>query len=280
MSHSRQHASILLLHYLGYSMVRTLLFRLRAEPVTRIVTFHDVLDAEAANFESKLKCLAKTTNVVSMDDYFAGRLSVNKINVVITFDDGYRSWITTASPRLRELNMPATFFVTSGFLDLTSAAETNFVRQNLRANPKITGALNSEDLRELVAQGFTIGGHTINHPDLSRLRDMAEIRREILMDKQKLELITRSPVKYFAYPFGEGHNPDTDLASVLKEVEYKGAVTLIPGFNRGGVNPYCLFRELTGVPMSSPAFKARVFGAYDGINSVRRLLGLKSYQTQ
>ena len=280
MSHSRQNASTLLLHYLGYSMVRNLLFRLRGEPLTRFVTFHDVADAEAANFKNKLKCLAKTTNVVSIDDYFAGRLSPRKINVVITFDDGYKSWISTASPLLRELNMPATFFVTSGFLDLSSAEEANFIRQNLRANLDTTGALNSEDLRKLVEQGFTVGGHTVNHVNLSKLRAMAEIRREVILDKQKLESIAHSSIKYFAYPFGEYHNPNTNLVSLLKEVGYEGAVTLIPGFNRNGVNPYRLFRELTGVPMSSPVFKARVFGAYDGINSVRRLFGLKYYQTQ
>ena len=32
-------------------MVRNLLFRLRGEPLTRFVTFHDVADAEAANFK-------------------------------------------------------------------------------------------------------------------------------------------------------------------------------------------------------------------------------------
>jgi peptidoglycan/xylan/chitin deacetylase (PgdA/CDA1 family) len=280
MSHSRQHASILLLHYLGYSMVRNLLFRLRNEPLTRFVTFHDVADAEVANFKSKLNCLAKTTNVVSIDDYFAGRLSVNKINVVITFDDGYKSWISTAAPLLRELNMPATFFVTSGFLDLTSAEAANFIRLNLRANPDTTGALSSEDLRKIVEQGFTAGGHTLNHLNLAKMCDRAEVRREIILDKQKIESITRSSIKYFAYPFGEYHNPNTDLASLLKELGYEGAVTLIPGFNRNGVNPYCLCRELTGVPMSSPAFKARVFGAYDGINSVRRFFALKCYQTE
>lgn len=37
-------------------------------------------------------------------------------SVAVTFDDGYRDALTTAAPVLRELKIPATFFVTSGAL--------------------------------------------------------------------------------------------------------------------------------------------------------------------
>jgi peptidoglycan/xylan/chitin deacetylase (PgdA/CDA1 family) len=56
---------------------------------------------------------------VSLDDFFSGRLSAEKINVVITFDDGYKSWVTNVLPALKELELPATFFVSSGFVGLT-----------------------------------------------------------------------------------------------------------------------------------------------------------------
>ena len=273
----KQDLSVLTFYYLGYSKIRNMVFRLRGEPLTKFVTFHDILDAEKEDFRRKLLYLWKTTNVVSIDDCFAGRLSSKKINVVITFDDGYKSWMSTAVPLLKELRMPATFFVSSGFLDLSPEEEANFIRYKLRTNLNTTGALKRDDLLRIAEQGFTVGGHTSNHVNLAEMRDRLEIRREILIDKQNLEAATGTAIKYFAYPFGGFCNPFVDLTAVLKEVGYEGAVTLIPGFNQNGANRYCLCREITGLPMALCVFKARVFGAYDGVNSARKLFGFTSY---
>lgn len=273
----KQDLSVLTLYYLGYSRIRNLVFRMQDKPVTRFLTFHDLPAAVAGDFRKNLFYLRNTTNVVSLDDYFAGRLSPKKINAVITFDDGYKSWMSTAVPLLKELCMPATFFVSSGFLDLPAEEEANFIRNRLRTNLKTTGALKLDDLKRIVEQGFTVGGHTSNHVNLAEMRDRGEIRREILMDKQNLEAATCTAIKYFAYPFGGFCNPFVDLTAVLKEVGYEGAVTLIPGFNQNGANRYCLCREITGLPMALCVFKARVFGAYDGVNSVRKLFGFTSY---
>ena len=170
--------------------------------------------------------------------------------------------------------------MSSGFLDLSPKEEAHFIRARLRIHTKTTGALKRSDLRWLIEQGFTVGGHTANHVNLAELRDTSEIRREILKDKQNLEAATRTEIKYFAYPFGEFSNPVVDLTAVLKEAGYEGAVTLIPGFNQNGADRYCLRREITGLPMPLGVFKARVFGAYDGVNAARRLFGLTSYQNQ
>ena len=84
------------------------------------------------------------------------------MNIVITFDDGYKSWISKAAPALRELHMPATFFVSSGFLNLSEEQENEFARVRLKATRKITGSLREKDVRWLSGAGFTIGGHTLN----------------------------------------------------------------------------------------------------------------------
>lgn len=278
MSIERQHVCTLVLYYVGYTKVRNLAFRLRGETLTRFVTFHDIPASVAGHFRRNILWLRKNANVISLDDYFAKRLSPKKVNVVLTFDDGYKSWVSTAVPLLKQLRMPATFFVSSGLLDLSPEEEADFIRNKLRTNLKTTGALKRDDVQRIVEHGFTVGGHTSNHVNLSEMRDKMEIRREILTDKQNLESASRRAINYFAYPFGEYCNPVADLTVILREVGYKGAVTLVPGFNRNGANCYCLRREITGLPMSLGVFKARVFGAYDGVNSVRKLLGLTSYQ--
>jgi peptidoglycan/xylan/chitin deacetylase (PgdA/CDA1 family) len=110
----------------------------------------------------------------------------------VTFDDGFRSNYTTALPILRARGIPATAYVTIGFIDGSS--------------PWIgaggDGAMMSEaQLRELVAAGWELGGHTMTHPDLSLL-DYDGCRQEIGQGVTELERIAAGPVQTFAYPFG------------------------------------------------------------------------------
>src|SRR5262249_22729050 len=162
-------------------------FRLQRKPVARFVSFHDIPDEAEANFRAKLHFMKRHTNVVSLDDYLAGRLSWKQVNVVVTFDDGYKSWILKAAPALRELHMPATFFISSGFLGLSKQEEDEFVRLRLRTNRKTIGGLTEEDVRQLAKQGFTIGGHTCTHINLAETHSRAELMHEVQADKCKLE---------------------------------------------------------------------------------------------
>jgi peptidoglycan/xylan/chitin deacetylase (PgdA/CDA1 family) len=269
----RQDVGVLLLHYLGYSRIRHIVLRLQRRPVTTFVTFHDLPPEALGRFKEKLQFLKRSTNVVSLNDFFHGRLTSNKINVAITFDDGYKSWVSYAVPVLRELKLPAIFFISSGFIGLSKDSEAEFVRSKLlltMGNRRTTG-LNFEDVRRIVSEGFTVGGHTSNHSNLAVLRDGIQLRREIIEDKIRLESITGREIEYFAYPSGAYQNQVLDVAGVLKEAGYKGAVTTVSGFNSLGTNPYLLHRELTGASMPLAVFKARVYGNYEAVQFVKRI---------
>lgn len=110
----------------------------------------------------------------------------------VTFDDGFRNNHMTALPILCERGIPATAYVTTGFINGSS--------------PWIgTGGdgamMNEEQLRDLVAAGWELGGHTMTHADLSLL-DYGGCRREIEQGVTQLERISSSHVQTFAYPFG------------------------------------------------------------------------------
>jgi peptidoglycan/xylan/chitin deacetylase (PgdA/CDA1 family) len=88
----------------------------------RVLTHPDpLMDAEPhlAVFRWQMKLLADGFNVLSLPDAVdllaRGRLPSRA--VAITFDDGYRSVHDLALPVLREFMLPATVFVSSGFLD-------------------------------------------------------------------------------------------------------------------------------------------------------------------
>ena len=268
----RQDIFVLFLYCLGYHKLLNLIFRFQRKPLTRIVTFHDIQPEDFSNFKTNLGFLKRRTNVVRLEEYFSGRLSTTKINVIITFDDGYKSWVTYAVPILKEYGLPATFFISAGFVGLTKEKEAEFIRANLFMTlppREISGGLSYEDIRSITKVGFTIGGHTLNHRNLGRLTDIAQIRKEIVEDKSRLEKMTQAKIDYFAYPSGVFLNPSVDLVDILKKSGYKGAVTTIPGFNTTASNPFFLRRDLTRAGMSLPVFIARSSGNYDLIQFIK-----------
>lgn len=274
MSIRRQDIGVLLLYCCGYSRIKNLILRLKRKPVARFVTFHGLLPTALNSFERNLNFLKSKTNVVSFDNFMAGRLSYTKVNVVITFDDGFKSWITHAVPILQRFGLPATFFISAGFIGLAGADEMDFIQSKLllKQTPNNANAvgLTYDDVREIADKGFTIGGHTLNHCNLSELHDSDKIKYEITEDKLRLEKITGTRIDYFAYPSGAYKNQNINLTEVLKESGYRGAVTTVSGYNDANTNPYLLHRELTGAAMPTPVFKARVYGNYDAIQFLKQ----------
>lgn len=110
----------------------------------------------------------------------------------VTFDDGMANNHEVALPILREYGIPATVYVTTGFVGATSPW----------IGPGGGGAMMTErQLRELVDAGWELGGHTRSHPDLSTL-DYAACRAEIADGCAELERIAGTRVETFAYPQG------------------------------------------------------------------------------
>ena len=272
---NRQYVSVMVFYYLGYSRVRNLIFRAQRKPVTRFIALHDIPFECVETFKKNMQFLKRCTNVISLDDYFAGRLSSAKINVVITFDDGFRSWITFAVPTLQRLELPAIFFVSSGFVNLSETAEKRFARINLDIESEsqdMTVGLKCEDLKRLAAGKFTLGGHTVNHTDLSKLEKKNVLEWEIFEDKMRLEQMSGAKIRYFAYPRGMFENSKLNIADILKKAGYKGALTTVSGFNNSKSDPYFLCRDLTSSAMPLAVFKARVYGNYDGVKLLKQMV--------
>jgi peptidoglycan/xylan/chitin deacetylase (PgdA/CDA1 family) len=277
MLYSRQDMAVLLLYYLRFSGIRNTILRRRRSAVARFLAFHDVLPEETNKLENNLRFLKYNTNVITFDDFFSNRLRVDKINTVITFDDGYKGWIAHALPILKRLNLPATFFISSGFVGLKKHDELTYTKKNLfvKLPPrKITGGLTPADMRTLVVEGFTIGGHTLNHCSLDSINDTSKLRYEITEDKSRLEKMIGVKIDYFSYPTGAHANPQINIVDELIAAGYKGAVTVSPGFNSSETNRYLLHRDLVNDGMSLPIFKARVFGDVDAIRILKRWRGL------
>ena len=261
---------IVSLYFLGFSKIRNLIFRLQKKPVTRILAFHDIPDGVLSKFRAKLQFIKKEFKVIGIDDYFDGKnLSYRKINIAITFDDGYKTWINNVLPVLKELDIPATFFVSSGFVELSGHEETDFIRKGLKRRSKFIRGLSWEEVRNIKTDGFTIGGHTQNHVDLGRIRN--ELKDEILLDKMKIETEIGVTIDYFAFPFGGYRNVSTEAIEMVRNVGYRGSFTIIPGFNHANTDCYLLHRDCLDADMPDIVLRAWLYGTYDGIKSMSNM---------
>ena len=134
---------------------------------------------------------------------------------VLTFDDGYRNWLTGAVPVLRRVGVRATFYVCPGLWGGHSP--------DVSGDP---GRLVTEaEARELHAAGMELGSHSLSHLDLRRVDD-STLERELGASKRAIEGLTGRPCRTLAYPYGLY---DARVASAAGAAGYELAFGWLPG---------------------------------------------------
>lgn len=118
----------------------------------RILVYHGICDEQpwrfnsrylsATQFEEHLKLICKFYHPVSVKDVVTGNLSAEKLNVLLTFDDGLKNNFTHAFPLLKKYQVPAVFFVTAA-----ASTELPFLFNDLCdvAPSLISGSITLED---------------------------------------------------------------------------------------------------------------------------------------
>ena len=153
--------------------------------------------------------------------------------IVITFDDGERSFITKVLPLLEEYKFHANINVVGSLVELyTKNGDTD----------DRYAYLNENDIKNLVKNELvTIGCHSYNLHSLSGRRGMGKIYGESEEEYKKLiyndiekfnteyERITKEKTEIIAYPYGIKN--DT-LKSIVKETGFKITLTCREEANR------------------------------------------------
>ena len=149
--------------------------------------------------------------------------------VCITFDDGCETDLVVAAPLLQELSFGATFYLTAGFLGTP-------------------GYLSADQARELDARGFEIGCHSMTHSYLPDLSD-AELKREIVHAKQRIEEILGHSIAHFSAP---GGRYDTRALELAGSAGFRTFATSEFHVNSSTTDPYKLGRVaiLRGMPLA------------------------------
>jgi peptidoglycan/xylan/chitin deacetylase (PgdA/CDA1 family) len=213
--------------------------------VTTIVAFHRVNDAlpddgltcSSAKFESFCQFFREHFRVVPLSDQVAGARAGRNMagTLAITFDDGYLDNYEVAAPILSKLGLPATFFITTGFVGSSIVAPWD---QGL---PTPQGWMNWNQVRSLVSQGFEIGCHSDTHLNLGEA-SAAAARSDLRASLTKIQNELGSEARLFAYPFGGRQHLSESSRQLIHELGFECCVSCHGGTNPAIPNPYELNR--------------------------------------
>jgi peptidoglycan/xylan/chitin deacetylase (PgdA/CDA1 family) len=141
-------------------------------------------------------------------------------DLIITVDDGARSFIDVMLPALKEQGASALLFIVMGFMGKKGRG---------------VDFLSWEDVSALQAEGIEFGSHGTNHLPLDEI-PAEQMRTDILGAADVMSSHGFEPT-VFAYPFGRYNDATKD---VLREAGYDIAVTVM----KGGYDRYEIRRRL------------------------------------
>lgn len=104
--------------------------------------------------------------------------------VTISFDDSWLSQYTNALPILETAGIKGTFYLTTEPIQFLW-----------------DGFMTTVQVKDLVARGHDIGGHTVTHSNLAQLSS-TKLNQELVNSKNYLQNLTGTTITALAYPYG------------------------------------------------------------------------------
>jgi peptidoglycan/xylan/chitin deacetylase (PgdA/CDA1 family) len=211
------------------------------------------LHIRADRFEAQLDYLRRHYNVISLADFLESRenkVQLPDYSVVLTFDDGYRNFLTTALPRLIARNLPVSVFL------ITDRIASENQSHNGWSESDDETFLSWNEVKELQKHGVEFGSHTCSHQKLSEIARL-EAERELRVSHQTIAAHLSQARMPFAFPYGAYSEA---VIEMTRELPYTCALTTDAGTNTPVTDPFVLRRNLIGDDDDEALFAARVSG--------------------
>ena len=192
------------------------------------------IDISPERFDRQLRWLARWRRVVPLTETL--KPNRREVRVAISFDDGYRDNLTVALPMLEKYSLPATIFVSAGFIG-------------------DEGYISRDELGDLSRHPLiTIGAHGLWHRHFNRL-PTEEVRFELSEARSVLEGITGRKIDLMSWPYGEC---DPRLEQLSAECGYRASWSVWKGNN----SAHSRWRVPLGRRDNLPRFALKALGFY------------------
>ncbi|HSX19412.1 MAG TPA: polysaccharide deacetylase family protein [Candidatus Saccharimonadales bacterium] len=182
------------------------------------------LNVTAEQLDAQLQFLSTNNfHTITLDDLngaLNGKETLPENPIILTFDDGYRTFYDNAFPLLKKYNMKATEFVITQAVDASAYLTWDQILE-----------IDKSDLVQFEA-------HSRHHPNLPSL-SQASIIDEIRGSKEDLESHLKKPANWFAYPYGSYND---FVVKTVRDANYTGAVSTIYGSVQSSNNLFLLNR--------------------------------------
>ena len=181
----------------------------------------------------------------------------------VTFDDGYENNFTHARPILKELNVPATIFVATKYLD--SDRPFPFDDWSATGSSRVPASawrpMSTSQCREIVAEGLIeLGAHTHSHERF--LGRPEEFRRDMILclDLLRDRFAIEQPT--FAFPYGD---LSPELVDVAKQLGVACSLSTRQLRVQPGDDPHPWGRFAVGANDTPTMLAAKLSGWYTAI---------------
>ncbi len=129
------------------------------------------------------------------------------------------------------------------------------------------------EVRKMEESGWvSFGAHTMHHPVLAYLADLAEVKREVTQCRHVLEQQLGHRVRAFAYPIGRHEHIGEEAIQAVREADYSWAVTTVHGINTPQSDPYRLGRVLGDVSRHWLVMAAETSGIWNLLSPLWKAL--------
>lgn len=243
----------------------------RESDILRVIIYHDIKRTEFQFFERQIIWLQKWWKIITPNDFhemISGRKPIEGKNLLITFDDGFKSNYFIAKEILNRLEIKCIFFIVSDFAKISDQFESyefSLNRMMYRGAHNYHGRselnMNFDELTSLVTDGHSIGAHTKTHANLAIL-NCDDLLIEIISSAECLEKKLNIEIKDFAYTFGNIERFSSNamqIASSRYEYVYSG----LRGNNSVATNKRAIRRDAIHASDSLWFVGLVLLGAYD-----------------
>ena len=176
----------------------------------RVLVYHHIEKKNFNKFYHNRKYLKKEWNFITpsqFESHLRNKKRLKGKNLLLTFDDGFKSNFYVEKEVLKKLNIKCIFFVPSEFIKLNSYKKSKkFLSKNILDNfSEKTNELKNmsvEDIKLLLKRGHVIGSHTKTHASLSKIKSLSKLKKEIIGSKNDLKKLLNVEINHFAFTYG------------------------------------------------------------------------------